>query len=143
MTTRPNTATIANWICTELFGRLNKEGIKFEDCPVSPAHLAELVELIDKNVISGKIAKTVFDDMFQTGSDPNTIVEKQGLKQITDTDELEKVISEILKANPSQVEELKSGKEKVLGFFVGQVMKATKGKANPGMVNELIKKLTS
>ncbi len=138
-----NPQIIANWICTELFGRLNKEGIEFEECPVSPAYLAELVELIDKNVISGKIAKTVFDEMFQSGQDAASIVEKQGLKQITDTGEIEKVVSEIIAANPEQVEELKSGKEKVLGFFVGQVMKATKGKANPQMVNDLIKKLTN
>ena len=134
---------IRDRICTELFGRLNKEGIEFEECPVSPAYLAELVELIDKNVISGKIAKTVFDEMFQSGQDAASIVEKQGLKQITDTGEIEKVVSEIIAANPEQVEELKSGKEKVLGFFVGQVMKATKGKANPQMVNDLIKKLTN
>ena len=131
---------IANWICTELFGRLNKENKEMTDCPVSPVHLAELVELIDKNVISGTIAKSVFDEMFKTSSSPASIVEKQGLKQISNSDELETIIDEIMGANASQVEEFRAGKDKVLGFFVGQVMKATKGKANPQMVNEMLNK---
>ena len=135
-----NPQLIANWICTELFARLNKENKEVSDCPVSPAHLAELVELIDNNTISGKMAKSVFDEMFQSSASPTDIVEKQGLKQISNSDELESIINEIIAANESQVEEFRAGKDKVLGFFVGQVMKATKGKANPQIVNELLNK---
>ena len=131
---------LANWICTELLGRLNKEGLDFTECPVSPEHLAELVKLIDENVISGKIAKTVFDEMFSTGASPETIVENRGLRQISDTSEIEAIIDQVISANPAQVEEFRGGKEKVFGFFVGQVMKASGGKANPGVVNELLRK---
>jgi aspartyl-tRNA(Asn)/glutamyl-tRNA(Gln) amidotransferase subunit B len=136
-----NPTAAANWITTELFGRLNKENLDMMSCPVSPEHLGTLIKLIDEGVISGKIAKTVFDEMFSSGLDPEKIVESKNLKQISDEGFLRDVVKEILEANPAQVAELKQGKNKVLGFFVGQVMKKTAGKANPQSVNELIKEL--
>ena len=134
---------IANWITTELFGRLNREGVEFSECPVSPENLAGLVKLVDEDVISGKIAKTVFDEMFETSSSADSIVEKRKLKQVSDVSLIEEVVQAVLKENPEQVEEFRGGKEKVLGFFVGQIMKRTQGKANPRVVNEVLKKKLS
>ncbi len=108
------------------------------DCPVTPALLAELLDLIEKGTISGKIAKTVFDEMWQSGKRPGEIVAEKGLVQVSDTGEIEKIIDEIMAANMGQVEEFRGGKEKVFGFFVGQVMRASKGKANPAVVNDLL-----
>jgi aspartyl-tRNA(Asn)/glutamyl-tRNA(Gln) amidotransferase subunit B len=133
-----NPGAIANWVTTELFGRLNKEGLDMSRCPVSPENLAFLVQLIDEGVISGKIAKTVFDEMFLTGTSPRTIVEAKKLKQISDRDMIAGIVDETIKSNPRQAEEYRQGKTKMLGFFVGQVMKKTDGKANPGLVNELL-----
>lgn len=130
----------ANWITAELFGRLNKAGISIEESPVSEKQLSGLLDLIKDNTISGKIAKEVFDQMFETGKEAAVIVEEQGLKQVTDTGAIEKVIDEVLAANPDKVAEYKSGKDKLFGFFVGQVMKISQGKANPALVNDLLKK---
>lgn len=135
----PNPELIANWICTELFGQLNRSNTDFADCPISPENLAGLVKLIDSKVISGKIAKTVFEEMFSTGGAPEAIVEQKGLKQISDSSEVEKIVDTVLSNNPSQVEEYKAGKTKVMGFLVGQVMKESKGQANPEMVNKLLR----
>jgi aspartyl-tRNA(Asn)/glutamyl-tRNA(Gln) amidotransferase subunit B len=135
-----NTTSIANWITTELFGRLNKEGLTLLDSPISPENLALLVKNIDEGVISGKIAKTVFDEMFLSSASPESIIEAKGLKQISDPSIIEETVQRILQKNPKQVEEYKAGKDKMFGFFVGQVMKETGGRANPEMVNELIKK---
>ena len=136
-----NPQSLANWITTELFGRLHKEQMGISECPISPEHLGALVKLIDEDVISGKIAKTVFDEMFETGADPEKIVEQRGLTQVSDASELEKIISDILATHQSQVDEFRSGKTKMLGFFVGQVMKQTSGKANPKIVNEILGRL--
>jgi len=133
-----NPSALANWITTELFGRLNKEGKPFEENPISPENIACLVRLIDEEVISGKIAKTVFDEMFSTGTQPEAIVEKKGLKQLTDPDAIRTVVKRILDANPEQAQNYRDGKTKVFGFFVGQVMKETQGKANPKLVNEIL-----
>ncbi len=135
-----NPVSIANWITTELFGRLNKEGISMSNCPVSPEHLATLVKLIDSEVISGKIAKAVFDEMFSSGNSPTAIVESRGMNQISNSDEIESVIDRIMAANPVQVGEFREGKVRMFGFFVGQVMKETEGKANPRLVNELLER---
>lgn len=135
-----NPVSIANWITTELFGRLNKEGISMSSCPVSPEHLATLVKLIDSEVISGKIAKTVFDEMFSSGNSPTAIVESRGMNQISNSGEIEAVIDRIMAANPVQVGEFREGKVRMFGFFVGQVMKETEGKANPRLVNELLER---
>lgn len=135
-----NPAGIANWISTELFGKLNKENISMEQCPISPENLAALVQLIDSDVISGKIAKTVFEEMFQTGSTPKSIVELKGLKQITDVNQIEAVVDRVLSESPEQLKAYREGKTKMFGYFVGQIMKLTEGKANPTTVNDLLKK---
>ncbi|MBI5656137.1 MAG: Asp-tRNA(Asn)/Glu-tRNA(Gln) amidotransferase subunit GatB [Geobacter sp.] len=130
----------ANWVMGEVTRGLNDAGLAITGCPVAPQQLADLLALIDKGVISGKIAKTVFDEMWQSGKAPAAIVEEKGLVQVSDTGEIEKIIDEIMAANMGQVEEYRGGKEKVFGFFVGQVMRASKGKANPAVVNELLVK---
>ncbi len=130
----------ANWITAELFGRLNKAGLGIAQSPVSAANTSSLVSMIQDNTISGKIAKQVFDIMFETGDDPKTIVKNHGLEQVTDTGAIEKIVDEVLAANPDKVAEYKGGKDKLFGFFVGQVMKISGGKVNPAMVNDLLKK---
>jgi aspartyl-tRNA(Asn)/glutamyl-tRNA(Gln) amidotransferase subunit B len=128
----------ANWVMGEVTRGLNDSGLAITACPVSPSQLADLLALIDKGTVSTKIAKTVFDEMWQNGGRPEEIVAAKGLVQVSDTGEIEKIIDEIMAANMGQVEEYRSGKEKVFGFFVGQVMRASKGKANPAVVNELL-----
>ena len=138
----PQAKPVANWVMGEVTRGLNDNGLAITSNPVTPRLLAELLMLIDKGTISGKIAKTVFDEMWQSGKDPAVIVEEKGLVQVSDTGEIEKIIDEVMAANMGQVEEFRGGKEKVFGFFVGQVMRASKGKANPAAVNEiLLKKL--
>jgi aspartyl-tRNA(Asn)/glutamyl-tRNA(Gln) amidotransferase subunit B len=129
----------ANWLIGELSAFLNKQSIDLSESPVSADQFAELLLRIKDNTISGKIAKDVFLAMTQNEGSADDIIEKKGLKQITDTGAIESIIDEILANNPKQVEEYKSGKEQLIGFFVGQVMKASKGKANPGQVNQLLK----
>ncbi|NIY74501.1 Asp-tRNA(Asn)/Glu-tRNA(Gln) amidotransferase subunit GatB [Thalassospira sp. HF15] len=129
----------ANWVITNLFGALNKAEVGIADSPVTAENLGKLIDLISDDTISGRIAKDVFEIMIETGGDPEKIVEEKGLKQITDTGAIETAIDEVIAANPDKVEEIKGGKEKMLGWFVGQVMKATGGKANPGMVNKLLR----
>jgi len=133
----------SNWLSAELFGRLNKANFEITVSPVSAKNLGELVLLIKDNTISGKIAKDVLDEMFTTGKAPATIIEEKGLKQVTDSSEIEKIVDEVLAANPDSIAEYRSGKDKLFGFFVGQVMKLSKGKANPALVNELLKKKLS
>ncbi len=128
----------ANWVMGEVTRGLNDSGLAISGCPVAPSELVELLQLIDKGIISGKIAKTVFDEMWQSGKPAARIVEEKGLVQVSDTGEIEKIIDEIITANMGQVEEYRGGKEKVFGFFVGQVMRASKGKANPAVVNDLL-----
>ena len=123
----------------ELFGALNKSGESLGACKVLPESLGGLVGLIEDGTISGKIAKDVFADMFETGKDAATIVEEKGLKQVSDSGAIEAMIDEVIAANGDKVEEYRGGKDKLFGFFVGQVMKASKGQANPGMVNQLLR----
>ncbi|MEL6963060.1 MAG: Asp-tRNA(Asn)/Glu-tRNA(Gln) amidotransferase subunit GatB [Pseudomonadota bacterium] len=130
---------VANWIATDLFGHLNREGLDVEQSPIAPNDLGALTDLIRDNTISGKIAKQVFQDMVATGDSPADIVEKKGLKQISDTGAIEQIIAEIIEANPAQVEKAKEN-PKLIGWFVGQVMQKTKGQANPQMVNQLLRK---
>lgn len=134
-----NPAAIANWITTELFGRLNREGMEMSACSISPENLALLVKLIDTEVISGKIAKTVFDEMFASGASPDNIIEQRGLKQVSDATSIRQTIVQVLKDNPEQVAAFKDGKTKMFGYFVGQIMKVTEGKANPRLVNDILK----
>ncbi len=128
----------ANWIINELFGRLNKEGKDIGASPVSAAQLGAIVDLIGKNVISGKIAKDLFEIVFTEGGDPHEIVETRGMKQVTDTGAIEKAVDAVIAASPDKAEQAKA-KPTLLGWFVGQVMKQTGGKANPQAVNELLK----
>ena len=130
---------ISNWIMGDLLRELNKSNQLINECPVSPSSLVNLLKLVDRGVISGNIAKSVFEEMYQTGKEPITIVDEKNLKQITDDKAIDKMVEGVLQANLSQVNEYKGGKEKVLGFLVGQVMKASKGKANPETVNKLLK----
>jgi aspartyl-tRNA(Asn)/glutamyl-tRNA(Gln) amidotransferase subunit B len=125
---------------SELFGRLNKIGADIENSPISAEAFAGLLSLIGDNTISGKIAKDVLDLMFETGKSAADIVEEKGLKQVTDTGTIEKIIDEVIAANGDKVAEYRSGKDKLFAFFVGQVMKLSGGKANPAAVNELLKK---
>jgi len=129
----------ANWVTGNLFGALNKAGLDISESPVSAEALGQLLGLIGDDTISGRIAKDVFDDMFETGKGAAEIVADKGLKQITDTGEIEAEIDIIIAANPDQVADFKGGNEKAIGWFVGQVMKATGGKANPKVVNELLR----
>jgi len=131
---------VANWIMGDLFSMLNKEYIAIENSPVRPEDLGALIDLINDGTISGKIAKEVFEIMFETGKAPAVIVEEKGLKQVSDTGAIEKMISDILAANMDKVAEIKAGKDKLKGWFVGQVMKASQGKVNPGLANQLLEK---
>lgn len=130
-----------NWVTSNLFGLLNKLGVEIDQSPISAEQLGALIDLMEKGDINGRIAKDVFDLMADDPSkSPLQIVEEKGLKQITDTSAIETIIDEILAANQDKVEEIKAGKDKMLGWFVGQVMKASQGKANPAAVNELLRK---
>ena len=129
-----------NWITGELFALLNNKSIEITESPITSENLAKLINLITDGTISGKIAKTVFEIMADSGKDPKKIVEEKGLKQQSDPKELEKIIDKVISDNPKNVEAYKSGKEKLFGFFVGQVMKQSNGKANPQLVNEILKK---
>lgn len=130
--------TIANWMMGELNKNLNQSDMEIAACRIRPGQLAALLNMIDKGTISGKMAKDIFEEMFRTGMDPERIVEEQGLVQISDETALLAVIEEVFRANPKVVEDYRGGKKKAAGFLVGQVMKATKGQANPALVNQLI-----
>jgi len=135
-----NPKACANWVMGEVQRGLNDTGVAIADCPVTPERLAGMLKRIDDNTISGKIAKTVFEAMWQSGQEADAIIEAQGLKQVTDSGAIEAIVDEVLAASAAQVEQYRGGNEKVFGFFVGQVMKASKGKANPAVVNELLMK---
>src|SRR3990167_4615924 len=134
---------ISNWIMTELLRELKNSGKEIGASLVKPEQLAKLLRMIDEGTISGKIAKTVFEKMVASGSDPDQIVATEGLKQVSDTGAIEAVIEKVKAANPAQLAQYKSGKEKLFGFFVGQVMKEMKGQGNPGVINDLLKKKLS
>jgi aspartyl-tRNA(Asn)/glutamyl-tRNA(Gln) amidotransferase subunit B len=129
----------ANWVINELLGILNKNGKTISDSPISAEQLSELIGLIADDTISGKIAKDVFAEMYKSGKNANIIVEEKGLKQVTDTGAIEAIIDEVIAENPDNVAKYKGGKDQLFGFFVGQVMKKTQGKANPAAVNKLLK----
>jgi aspartyl-tRNA(Asn)/glutamyl-tRNA(Gln) amidotransferase subunit B len=133
----------ANWLTGEYFGALNKAGVELGEAPVDAAKLGGLLDLIADGTISGRIAKEVFEAMWESGKDAAAIVEEKGLKQISDSGEIESLVDQVIADNPKQVEQFKSGNEKTLGWFVGQIMKATGGKANPGLVNEILRKKLS
>jgi aspartyl-tRNA(Asn)/glutamyl-tRNA(Gln) amidotransferase subunit B len=129
---------VSNWIMGSLLGFLNAEGKSIDQSPISASDLAQLLKLVDDSTISGKIAKTVFDEMARSGKSASRIVEEKGLVQISDSRAIEDIVSTVLDANPSEVQAYQNGKTKLLGYFVGQVMKATRGKANPKLVNEIL-----
>ena len=131
----------SNWVMGDVLRFLNEEKRDIRDCPIRPESLAEMIRLIQDGTISGKMAKEVSEAMYRTGRSPREIIAEKGLVQITDEDALRKTIAEIIGGNPAQVEQYRSGREKVFGFFVGQVMKATQGKANPRLINDLLKKM--
>lgn len=130
----------ANWVITNLFGVLNKRGVEIADSPVSAKDLGRLLDLMADNTISGRMAKEVFEAMVETGKSPDAIVEERGMKQITDTGPIDAAIDKVMAENADKVEQYRAGKVQVMGWFVGQVMKATQGKANPAVCSELLKK---
>ena len=135
----PQPRPVSNWILGSLLGCLHAEEKTIDQSPVTAGNLASLLKLIDQNIISGKMAKTVFDDMAQTGKKPKAIVEEKGLVQVSDGEAIEKIVTKILERCPDEVAAYQNGKTKLMGFFVGQVMKETKGRANPKMVNQVLK----
>lgn len=132
--------TAANWMLGDLAKLVNEHNLTFAEAPITPQHLAGMVALIEKGTISGKIAKKVVVSMWESGKDADTIVKEEGLVQISDTGAIEEIVKNIVAANPKSVEDFKNGKGKAIGFLVGQVMRETKGRANPGLVNELLQK---
>jgi aspartyl-tRNA(Asn)/glutamyl-tRNA(Gln) amidotransferase subunit B len=133
----------ANWVMGDLAGALNREGLEIGDSPVGPGMLGGLVRRIADRTISGKIAKQVFEAMWNGEGDADGVIEARGLKQVTDTGAIERLVDDVIAANPDQVEQYRSGKDRVFGFFVGRIMKASRGKANPQQVNEILRKKLS
>jgi len=131
----------SNWVMGDVLRFLNDDKKDIKECPIFPQSLADMIMLIEDGTISGKMAKDIVEEMYRTGKTPKSIIEEKGMVQITDEDALSKTIADILAANPAQVEQYRGGKEKLFGYFVGQVMKATQGKANPQLINELLKKM--
>jgi aspartyl-tRNA(Asn)/glutamyl-tRNA(Gln) amidotransferase subunit B len=136
----PEAKTVSNWMMGDLLRELKRDEKEIEDCPVTPKHLAEMLSMIKKGTISGKIAKDVFEEMYRTGTHPEDIVKEKGWVQILDEGEIARAIEKAIETNPKQVEDYRNGKEKLFGFFVGEVMKQTQGKANPKLVNEMLRK---
>jgi aspartyl-tRNA(Asn)/glutamyl-tRNA(Gln) amidotransferase subunit B len=133
-----NPKAAANWVLSELLRELKNANREIQDCPVKPQDLGQLIKLIGNNTISGKMAKEIFEKMFQTGKAPETLIAEQGLSQLTDPSEIKAIIEQALTNNPTQLAQYLAGKQALFGFFVGQVMKLTAGKANPQLVNEIL-----
>ncbi|MCL5290941.1 MAG: Asp-tRNA(Asn)/Glu-tRNA(Gln) amidotransferase subunit GatB [Actinobacteria bacterium] len=138
-----NAKNVSNWMIVELASYLNAENLEIDECAVTPRHIAELVKMIDAGTISGKIAKDIFGEMFETGKLPSIIVEERGLIQISDESEIAAIVEAVIEENPKSVEDYRGGKQQALGFLVGQVMRLTKGRANPALVNKLLKEKLS
>ena len=134
-----NAKAISNWVMTDVLRVVSEKKIDIKDFPISTTNLSKMIQLLNDGTISSKIAKDVFEKMLNSNDDPKTIVEREGLVQLSDESAIEKIVLEILENNKAQVEKYRSGNEKVFGFFVGEVMKATKGKANPSVVNKILK----
>jgi aspartyl-tRNA(Asn)/glutamyl-tRNA(Gln) amidotransferase subunit B len=136
-----NAKKLSNWIMTELMREFKGSGPEeIAACPVSPANLAALLSMVEKGTISGKIAKTVFSEMMESGKEAEVIVKEKNLSQMSDVGDLVRIVREIIAENPAQVQQFREGKTKVMGFFVGQLMQKTKGQANPQLANELFQK---
>ena len=138
-----NTKLVANWLVGDISAMLNKDNIEIDESNLSAENFGKLIERISDNTISGKIAKSVLDEIWENGSDVDEIIESKGLVQIQDESLLEEIANKVIESNPDQVSAYKNGKDKLFGFFVGQVMKETQGKANPKSVNEILKKILS
>jgi aspartyl-tRNA(Asn)/glutamyl-tRNA(Gln) amidotransferase subunit B len=136
----PQPKMVSNWVMSELMRELKRDERDITECPVPPDNLADLLQLQESGVISGKIAKTVFEEMYTSGKSAQAIVNERGLVQVSDQGAIEAIVDEVLKENPAEVESFRAGKEKVFGFLVGQVMRKSKGKANPQLVNELLRR---
>ncbi len=134
---------VVNWITSELFSLLNENNLEIINSPIKPANLGKLIKLINENIISGKIAKEVLVEMYKTKNNPENIIDQKGLKQVTDNKEIENIVKEVISENKKMVEQYQSGKVKLLGFFVGQAMKKTKGKANPKLLNQILLQMLS
>jgi aspartyl-tRNA(Asn)/glutamyl-tRNA(Gln) amidotransferase subunit B len=132
--------TVSNWVMGELTRELNNSGTDVSASPVPPQRLVSLLQMVEKGMVSLKVAREIFPEVYSSGKSPEQIVQEKGLTQVSDEGALEKIIEEVLTKNPAQVAQFKEGKQQVLGFLVGQVMKASGGKANPGKVNELLKR---
>jgi aspartyl-tRNA(Asn)/glutamyl-tRNA(Gln) amidotransferase subunit B len=130
---------VGNWMLGDILFYLNAEGLEIDEVAVTPKHLAELIKLIDKGIISGKIAKEIFPEMFETGKLPHVIVEEKGMTQISGEDEISKIIDMVLEENPAVVQEYREGKDRAFGFLVGQAMRLTKGRGNPQLINKLLR----
>ncbi len=129
----------ANWLTGEYFGALNRSDVTLAEAPVDAEKLGGLIDLIAEGTISGRIAKEVFEAMWESGQDAAAIVADKGLQQISDSGAIEAIVEQVIAGNPGQVEQFQSGNEKILGWFVGQVMKASQGQANPGLVNQILR----
>ena len=138
-TLKDSSKIVVNWITSELFSLLNENNIEINNSPITPEYLGKLVKLIQEDIISGKIAKDVLIDIYNTKKDPETIIDEKKLKQVTNTKEIENIVEEVLQENLKMVEQYLSGKDKLLGFFVGQSMQKSKGKANPKILNKILK----
>lgn len=136
----PEPKIVSNWMMGDFLRELKRDEREIDQCPVTPKHLAEMLSMIKEGTISGKIAKDVFEEIYRTGEDPAKIVREKGWIQILDEGEIERTIERVMEANPKLVEDFQKGKEKLFGFFVGEIMKETKGKANPKLVNELLRR---
>jgi aspartyl-tRNA(Asn)/glutamyl-tRNA(Gln) amidotransferase subunit B len=136
----PQAKTVSNWVMGELLRELNNSSTPVERSPVPPAGLVSLLKLVEDGTISLKVAREIFPELYASGKSPEEIVKEKGLTQVSDAGALEQLVDDAIAKNPQQVAQYRSGKDAVLGFFVGQVMKASGGKANPGKVNELLKK---
>ncbi|RMD85504.1 MAG: Asp-tRNA(Asn)/Glu-tRNA(Gln) amidotransferase GatCAB subunit B, partial [Candidatus Dadabacteria bacterium] len=134
-----NARSVCNWITSELFGHLNKKSVSFDESKVSPASLGQLVKLIDSDVISGKMAKAVFEEMFETGDPPEEIVERRGMRQVTDREQIRQVVLKALQENEKQLNDYLHGNEKLFGFFIGQAMKLSGGSLSPRITNEVLR----
>ncbi len=135
----PNIKAVSNWLMGDLLRLLNAKGLEINECLIKPGQLLSMLKMIDNGTISGKIAKSIFEEMFESGNDPDSIVKEKGLVQISDEGAISALVEEVLVANPKVVQDFRSGKENAIGFLVGQVMKASKGKANPAMVNKMLR----
>ena len=139
MQTKASAKLSSNWLINEILAGLNEEKKNIGDCPITPENLGEMLKMIENKELSGKMAKKVFTEMWKTKEDPKQIVKKKGLKRISDTSILTNMVTEVIEKFPKQVEDYKNGREKIFGFFVGEIMKSSRGQADPEQLNKILK----